>query len=226
MTSLQTRGPYSQEELKKLYPEGLQLQLVQILLRHGERSPVSARFQNAGLGAYWPYCAVARQMVSSTMDAKDASWSTLQWRRRLETFGSDDGPVIAAGPRGEVDAVCNLGELTDKGRETTWSLGRRLRHLYVDQLRFMPPSIENADSIYLRATPIPRALESLQQTFWGMYPSSTRATPFPPVTIITRAPQTKPSSLTMETADDLPSYHERSLKGPPIGGTKRRKWTT
>ena len=187
MTTLQPRAPYSQEELRKLYPEGLQLQLVQVLLRHGERSPVSARFQNAGLGAFWPYCAVARQMVSATMEA-DSKWTPLQWRRRLETFGSDDGPVIASGPRGEVDAVCNLGELTDKGRETTWQLGRRLRHLYVDQLRFMPSMIHDADMIYLRATPIPRALESLQQAFWGMYPAEARAASFPPVTIITRAP--------------------------------------
>jgi acid phosphatase len=126
-------------------------------------------------------------MVNATMEA-DSKWTPLQWRRRLETFGSDDGPVIAAGPRGEVDAVCNLGELTDKGRETTSNLGRRLRHLYVDQLHFMPPTIQDADMVYLRATPIPRALESLQQTFWGMYPSQTRAASFPPVTIITRAP--------------------------------------
>ena len=187
MTTLQPRAPYTQEELRKLYPEGLQLQFVQILLRHGERSPVSARFQNAGLGAFWPYCAVARQMVSATMEA-DSKWTPLQWRRRLETFGNDDGPVIASGPRGEVDAVCNLGELTDKGRETTWQLGRRLRHLYVDQLHFMPSTIQDADMIYLRATPIPRALESLQQTFWGLYPAQARAASFPPVTIITRAP--------------------------------------
>ena len=188
MTTLQPRGLYSQEELRKLYPEGLQLQLVQVLLRHGERSPVSARFQNAGLGPFWPYCAVARQMVSATMEASEERWTPLQWRRRLETFGSDDGPVIAAGPKGEVDNVCNLGELTDKGRETTYELGRRLRHLYVDQLKFMPTSLQDADMIYLRATPIPRALESLQQTFWGMYPSKTRAASFPPVTIILRAP--------------------------------------
>lgn len=48
MTSLQPRGPYSQAELEKLYPKGLRLELVQVLLRHGERSPVSARFQNVG----------------------------------------------------------------------------------------------------------------------------------------------------------------------------------
>ncbi|KAF8863837.1 histidine acid phosphatase-like protein [Acephala macrosclerotiorum] len=188
MTTLQPRGPYSQEELRKLYPSGLELQLVQVLLRHGERSPVSARFQNAGLPAFWPYCRVARQMVSATMETAGEKWTSMQWRRRLETFGADDGPVIASGPRGEVDDVCNLGELTDEGRMTTWNLGRRLRHLYVDQLQFMPPMIHDSDMIYLRATPIPRALESLQQTFWGMYPANSRAASFPPPTVLLRAP--------------------------------------
>ena len=122
------------------------------------------------------------------MEAADSNWTSLQWRRRLETFGDDDSPVIAAGPRGEVDAICNLGELTDVGRKTTWELGRRLRRLYVDQLRFLPATIRDGDMFYLRATPIPRALESLQQCFWGFYPSNARTASFPPVTIITRGP--------------------------------------
>ena len=42
--------------------------------------------------------------------------------------------------------------------------------------------------IYLRATPIPRALESLQQALWGFYPPSARTVDFPPPTIITRNP--------------------------------------
>jgi acid phosphatase len=188
MTSLTPPEPYSEEELQKLYPSSLKLQLVQVLLRHGERSPVSARFQNAGLAAFWPYCSVAKQLLSATMDNNTSNWGALEWRRRLETFGSDDGPVIASGPQGQVDAVCNLGELTDEGRKSTHALGRRLRHLYVDQLKFMPSMLQDADMIYLRATPIPRALESLQETFWGMYPSQTRSASFPPPTIITRAP--------------------------------------
>lgn len=96
--------------------------------------------------------------------------------------------VIASGPKGEFDAVCQPGELTDKGRETTLALGERLRHLYVNQLKFMPQLISDSDMIYLRATPIPRALESVQQAFWGFYPPSARTSDFPPPTIITRTP--------------------------------------
>lgn len=51
MTTLVPRKPYSDDELRTLYPAGLELQLVQVLLRHGERTPVRARFQNAGLAA-------------------------------------------------------------------------------------------------------------------------------------------------------------------------------
>jgi len=123
------------------------------------------------------------------MSSLDGSqFDDMQWRRRLETFGPDDGPVIAAGPKGQFDGICNAGELTNKGRETTLALGQRIRHLYVEQLGFMPKVLEDADMMYLRATPIPRALESVQQAFWGMYPPSARAADFPPPTIITRTP--------------------------------------
>ncbi|KAL6706045.1 hypothetical protein ACN47E_006147 [Coniothyrium glycines] len=184
MTTFIPRDSYSQAELDKLYPKELELQLVQVLLRHGERSPVAPRFQNTGLPPYWPYCNAARRLTSVIMNTSD--WNSLEYRRRLETFGSDDGPVIASGPKGEFNGICQPGELTDKGRETTTSLGQRLRHLYVDQLKFMPKLIADSDMIYLRATPVPRALESVQQAFWGFYPPSARTADFPPPTIIQR----------------------------------------
>ncbi|KAK7987630.1 hypothetical protein PG990_004476 [Apiospora arundinis] len=193
MTTLTPRPPYTQEELKALYPADLDLQLVQILLRHGERSPVSARFQNAGLPAFWPYCSAVTQLKAAVLDRSantgtPHTFSTLEWKRRLEAFGAHDEPVIASGPGGELDAICDMGMLTDTGRITTYDLGTRLRHLYVDQLRFLPPALANADSLYLRATPIPRALESLKQTFTGLYPPHTRAPDFPAPSILTRAP--------------------------------------
>ena len=79
------------------------------------------------------------------------------------------------------------GELTDRGRETTFALGQRLRRLYVDQLGFMPEIKSDAEDMYLRSTPLPRALESLQQAFLGMYPSNSRTASFPPPVIVGRS---------------------------------------
>lgn len=203
MSALKPRKPYNDEELRQLYPPGLELQLVQILMRHGERTPVSGRFQNAGLSPFWPYCASVRQLRSAVLEdaggavsgavsgaGETAPFSTLEWKRRLETFGSNDEPIIATGPRGQLDNVCDMGTLTDVGRQSTYRLGIRLRELYVDRLKFLPPQIESTDFMYLRSTPIVRALESLQQTFSALYPPSTRIPgqdgTFPAPTILTR----------------------------------------
>ncbi len=84
--------------------------------------------------------------------------------------------------------MCNLGELTDQGRRSSYALGAYLRNLYVDQLQFLPATISDPEMVYLRATRIPRALESLQETFWGIYPPHSRSKVFPPPAIILRAP--------------------------------------
>jgi len=150
------------------------------------RASVLAQYPPTQSNVYPP---AAQRLASVAMTPEDTTnWNSLQWRRRLERFGEDDGPIIAAGPDGEVDGICQFGELTDQGRQTTYDLGTRLRRLYVDQLKFMPTLISDADMIYLRATPIPRALESVQQTFWGMYPLTARTASFPPPTIVTRTP--------------------------------------
>ncbi|KAK2751063.1 hypothetical protein FQN57_000138 [Myotisia sp. PD_48] len=142
-----------------------------------------------GLHSYWPYCNVARRMAAMALTKQDmSSWDTFQWKRRMERFGDHDEPIIATGPDSELEGICLPGELTDKGRQTTFALGQRLRHLYVDRLGFMPHILSNTENMYLRATPIPRALESLQETFWGMYPPSARTASFIPPVIVTRSP--------------------------------------
>lgn len=77
--------------------------------------------------------------------------------------------------------------MTDKGRETTYQLGQRLRNLYVNQLGFMPKIKADTEDMYLRATTIPRALESLQQAFWGMYPPNARTEDLKPPVIVARS---------------------------------------
>lgn len=190
MTTLQPRPPYSPSELSTLYPKDLELQQVQILLRHGERTPVNARFKNAGLPAYWPYCTAAKAMTSAILEA-DGSMDSLQWRRRLESLGKDDAPQLNTGSKGEIDGVCQPGELTDRGRETTLALGQRIRKLYVEQLGFLPGAVDaqSSSNVYLRSTPIPRALESVQQAFTGLYPPAYRSVGLKPPVIVTRSMQ-------------------------------------
>ncbi|KAK3899189.1 histidine phosphatase superfamily [Staphylotrichum tortipilum] len=192
MTSLVPRPPYTDDELRRLYPSRLELQLVQVLMRHGERTPVSARFQNTGLSPWWPYCSDARQLRSAVLAAGRHSFDALEWKRHLETFGDNDQPVLARGPALQADTVCDMGSLTDLGRRSTYDLGLRLRQLYVDRLGFLPPSITSTDSLYLRATPVPRALESLHQAFSALYPPSARDPgpdgKFHAPTIVTRVP--------------------------------------
>ena len=81
-----------------------------------------------------------------------------------------------------------MAELTDQGRQTTLNLGRRLRHLYVHQLGFLPETIRDANTVYLRSSPWPRALDSLQQVFTGLYPPEKRDCSFPRPIIVTRRP--------------------------------------
>ncbi|VBB86985.1 Putative protein of unknown function [Podospora comata] len=193
MTTLQPRPPYTDAELQKLYPPNLDLQLVQILMRHGERTPVSPRFQNTGLPPFWPYCTSVRQITSTILSPSSSSLTTLQWTRRLETFSREsDSPTLALSPASHPDNICDMGTLTDLGRQTTSSLGARLRDLYITRLGFLPPAITSPSQIYLRTTPVPRALESLQQTFSTLYPPNTRLPSpetgiFPTPVIITRA---------------------------------------
>jgi acid phosphatase len=51
----------------------------------------------------------------------------------------------------------------------------------------MPKIKSDTEDMYLRATTIPRALESLQQAFWGMYPASARTEDFQPPVIVARS---------------------------------------
>ncbi|KAK5703888.1 hypothetical protein LTR97_002901 [Elasticomyces elasticus] len=176
MTTLPVRPPYSQSELTSLYPANLELQQVQILLRQ------------TGLATYWPYCEAASHFRDVIATA-DGEWDSMHWKRRLETFGSDNSPLPARSQSGSRDNICEPGQLTDLGRQTTLALGQRVRHLYVDQLGFLPGRLEaqTQGSIALRATPIQRALESVQQTFTGLYPPSARSAGLPPHTITKRA---------------------------------------
>ncbi|KAK1709759.1 acid phosphatase [Colletotrichum lupini] len=74
-------------------------------------------------------------------------------------------------PDGGRSIYCAHGELTDTGRITAMKLGRQLRKLYVEQLNFMPATLDDPAMICLRSTQYQRTFSTMQHVFRGLYPS-------------------------------------------------------
>ncbi|KAK9235586.1 histidine phosphatase superfamily [Lipomyces kononenkoae] len=161
------------------YPGNLTLKQVQILFRHGERTPVHRSIQQWdkwGFPIFWPLCDSSRSSRVGLINPKIKQVTTFEYEREIETLTEEDpSPLFANGGR---KGVCTEGQLTDKGRLSGHYLGEQLRELYVDKLAFLPRNFTKPSDIYLRSTGIVRSRETLLEVFNGLYPlNSHSATP-------------------------------------------------
>ncbi|KAE9364108.1 phosphoglycerate mutase-like protein [Stipitochalara longipes BDJ] len=134
----------------------------------------------------WPYCGIARQLASVGMAAsQNLGPETLKHRQRVEPLQQSVTSSQRVEAQNQGESLCEPGELTDRGRVSALALGQKLRDIYVGKDKLMPTILSNTEDIYLRSTHIPRALHSLQQVFWGMFPPLHRSSDFkdPPITI-------------------------------------------
>ncbi|KTW31748.1 uncharacterized protein T551_01009 [Pneumocystis jirovecii RU7] len=178
MTSLPPQMGYKDSDISKLYPPELSLHSVQIVFRHGERTPIFSGLKIFGFPIKWNVCHSVDRFFSAVKisDSKTLSnqnWDYLKYKRKIETMDKD-----GSFKRIEDDGACMTGQLTDIGRESTLNLGKRLRKLYVHQLSFLPEFISKSSEIYIRTSDISRALESAQQVFSGLYPPTFRKSTF------------------------------------------------
>ncbi|OBZ78072.1 putative acyl-CoA synthetase YngI [Grifola frondosa] len=143
-------------------PPELELQQVHIYMRHGERSPVAVRMSTppANIPEHWMFCMTARRFHAAVASASAGSHS-----------GEDDE---------EPPHTRRVVERKDGTAVSTYNYGLALRKLYVDKLGFLPDVARSNDEIYLRATNMPRTIESLQQVIHGLYPISKSAKDFIP----------------------------------------------
>ncbi|KAJ8131140.1 hypothetical protein O1611_g2487 [Lasiodiplodia mahajangana] len=122
------------------------------------------------------------------MTTQDGStWDSVAWRRRFEATGPEEQPVYPRRAANEPSRICLPGELTDKGRGTSLAFGKQLRQLYVDQLGLLPKHLSDPGTVYVRTTSFPRALESVQQALYGLYPPNTSGSA--PWNIVIRSPE-------------------------------------
>jgi len=137
--------------------DGLSLNYVQILVRHGDRTP------------------------TAVMPSHEVEWNcTLNY---LNSFSNDEESYVKKlhrlyrksymPGRNQLLGNCGLGQLTDKGLQQHFKLGAQFRDLYVDQLGFLPDDF-NASLIWIRSTDVPRTVMSAMANFYGMYPPEKR----------------------------------------------------
>ncbi|KAL1925089.1 uncharacterized protein VTP21DRAFT_4743 [Calcarisporiella thermophila] len=171
--------PADEDSIKALYPPDLQLVFLQIVHRHGERTPVRKRLEDK-ITPVWNLCHAAKEFqaiiqrdVIRTEHLSDSSSNKMG----LESF-SYKRMVLGPDGRRMKDGDCFLGQLTDIGRSSMTKLGTRLREIYVDKLKFLDTSLDGPETLFIRSTDFVRTLESVQHLADGLYPAGTRPKDF------------------------------------------------
>jgi len=151
--------------------KNLSLLQVEVLFRHGDRTPFSW-YSTPGLYGRkqcWPNdtaswtCDVNYLNYPSPNNNVDSLPSTGVLFRKVY----DSGTNVEAGN-------CDVGQLTQKGFFQEITNGKMLRNYYVDQLGFLPTSLTEADMnvIHVRSDDEPRTVLSAQGVILGLFPPS------------------------------------------------------
>ncbi|KAI7857192.1 histidine phosphatase superfamily [Circinella umbellata] len=165
------------------YPEDLELTLLQVVHRHGERTPVRKRLTQL-FPAVWNMCDANAHMFATilSLDPKAAK-QFVPLQRLVDEERLDQKPHL------HKPGACDYGQLTNVGRQSMASLGSRLREIYINRLKFLP-DVFDENTVTIRSTSYQRTQESVQQLVaGGLYPIEKRHDDFV-LKISTRDPVT------------------------------------
>ncbi|KAI8097301.1 histidine phosphatase superfamily [Halteromyces radiatus] len=158
-------------------PGDLELVYLQVVHRHGERTPVRSRLEKI-IPSTWNLCDANRAMFATILDFNKsqgrsndgipASFVPLQRIVEKNGMSGNDQVTYPAG-------ACYYGQLTNLGRKNMTSLGARLREIYIDKLHYLPDYFDEKQ-VYIRSSDYPRTQESVQQMVaGGLYPDGKRS---------------------------------------------------
>ncbi|RKO91652.1 histidine phosphatase superfamily, partial [Blyttiomyces helicus] len=124
-----------------------QLRLVQLVTRHGDRTPTalvpndsSTWNCSAGINTDITHMQNTWDIAQNAVTSKDRGvkgWGAFTW-----------------------NGSCMPGQLTPEGAQMHVELGQDLRGIYVDELGFLPASLQNGSEVYLRSTGVWRVQQS------------------------------------------------------------------
>jgi len=136
--------------------QGLVLQQLQILTRHGDRTPTGPLQPEV----VWNCTLNWLQLASNDFDQSEY----VPKRQYRKTYLANREVLLGN---------CELGQLTEKGYQQHISLGSQIRELYINQYNFLEAQL-NLDDIWVRSTDVPRTIQSVMGNFWGIYPPEPR----------------------------------------------------
>ncbi|KAJ2889765.1 hypothetical protein IWW38_004510, partial [Coemansia aciculifera] len=139
------------------------LELVQMLVRHGDRTPVHLIPND---NTTWTcdgvdeniYLHGAGQPETNTTGAFRQVIEIPAWNHR---YGFANQVW-----RGS----CDVGQLTDKGKSQHRELGSKLRSIYVDKLGFLSAQLNDTNEIYARTTNVWRTKNSAESLLGALWP--------------------------------------------------------
>ncbi|EFA83971.1 component of the counting factor complex [Heterostelium album PN500] len=134
--------------------QGMTLKFVQILIRHGDRTPLYR--PPTGQFATWN-CSLATFMNPSHNDVEAIPPASRQFRK-----------VYLPG-RNFFPGNCSLGQLTDLGFAQHSQLGTTFRQLYVQKYGLLSEHL-NLSEVWVRSTDVYRTVQSAQSELTALYP--------------------------------------------------------
>ncbi|GAB4814148.1 hypothetical protein N2152v2_001194 [Parachlorella kessleri] len=153
-----------------------QLRLVQVVFRHGARTPLASRYWQE-LVEKWDVCGQAYEPCPLLVVSPNG---------RPRPFNEDDfNQVSKRYPGG-----CSKGELTKEGQLQAQDFGRWLRWRYVMIHEGFLPEKFQAGCVAARTTNYARTIATLKGVLTGLYPGPT-------------APHTPVTAVTLEAIDEM-----------------------
>ncbi|PJF18631.1 hypothetical protein PSACC_01557 [Paramicrosporidium saccamoebae] len=137
-------------DFNKRYPSWLKLVQLQVIHRHGPRTPLSYHLSHL-YPFSWKLCSTEGPSYRGVKVVISGDEKQLN-----DTIIPTDG----------IPGNCLLGQLTDHGKAVMTKLGSFLKSTYFDGLGFQVAAHE----IHLRSTNLPRTIQSLSSLLIGLFP--------------------------------------------------------